>query len=61
MFQDFILSAVYEAIGEVVAHVLSKIIGTALDIKPKTARRIGEMIVLGLIVVAVMIIVLKYS
>lgn len=61
MLHDLVISAIYEAIGEFIASVSSKIIGAGFDIKPKTARLIVEYVVLILIVLVSAIITFKYS
>jgi len=56
-----ILDATAYAIGETAAYVVGRIAGRTFHLEPKRARRIGEYIVIGVIVGAAVLITVIYS
>ena len=49
------------AIGEATAFLLGKVLGRVYKLEPKRAERLGEWIVLGIIIVAGLALTLIYS
>lgn len=61
---DFIFEAIKElsqAVGEFIAYAVGKIIGRCFDIEAKKAQKIGENVVLFLILISIVFVTLKYS
>ena len=56
-----ILDATAYAIGETAAYVVGRIAGRTFHLEPKRAQRIGEYIVIGVIVGAAVLITVIYS
>ncbi len=56
-----ILDAPAYAIGETAAHVAGRIAGRTLNLEPKRAQRIGEYIVIGVIVGAAVLVTVIHS
>ena len=56
-----LFDAISYAVAELVARVAGKVTGRVFKIQAKAARRIGEYIVMGLIVSAGLIVTLVYS
>jgi len=56
-----ILKAIPAAVAEVLGYVLGKVTGRVFKLEEKQAQRIGEYIIIGVIVVAGTAITLIYS
>jgi hypothetical protein len=56
-----VFDTIVYVVGEATAYVMGRFIGHSLSIEHKRARRIGEFVVLGVFVMAVIIITFVYS
>ena len=56
-----ILDAAAYAIGETVAYLAGRVVGRTFHLEPKKAQRIGEYIVFGVIIGALVLVTVVYS
>ena len=56
-----VLDASASAIGETVAYLAGRVVGRTFQLEPKKAQRIGEYIVIGVIVGAAVLVTVAYS
>lgn len=56
-----LLDATAYAIGETVAYLSGRVVGRTFHLDPKKAQRIGEYVVIGVIVGAAVFITIAYS
>lgn len=56
-----VFDAISYAMGELVAYGVGKATGRALKLEPKRAQRIGESVVIGVVVAAGLIVTFVYS
>jgi branched-subunit amino acid ABC-type transport system permease component len=56
-----LLDATAYAIGETVAYLAGRVVGRTFHLEPKKAQRIGEYVVIGVIVGAAVFVTVAYS
>lgn len=55
------IDAITYVVGEATAYVTGRIVGRTFAIEPKRAQRIGELVMLGALIIVLIIITLIYS